>query len=1132
MSSASEQQRLASNPRINAWVAANAGSGKTRVLVDRVIRLLLDGAKPQHILCLTFTKAAAAEMANRLFDRLGAWISLDDTALAEAIEELGVADIDARLLSRARRLFTLTLETPGGLKIQTIHAFAERLLQLFPIEAGIAPGFTVMDERQAGALLEAARRAVLSGSQTTVESAEARALIEIIPFVTEGSFDELIQSILSKRSDLSHVLSDGDGVASAIASLRAALGRPETLTEAEIADGLALDEQRYRALAETLRHGSDKDNERADLILAALARPDPRLDDVQSLLLTKELEAKKPSSVATKAVVAMAGWIPGFIAEDQERLKAAIAARADLKMLSATEALLTLAAAIVSCYESEKRRTGQYDFDDLIVRTRDLLTQASAAQWVLYKLDGGIDHILIDEAQDTSPAQWQIVESLAEEFFSGHGARPDLERTFFAVGDRKQSIFSFQGADPDAFVAAATRFEIKIAAGGKTFRLIPLHISYRSTKWVLEAVDCVFEQEAARRGIEARLDVRVEHSPHRSEAHGLVELWPLVGPDEKSEPVAWRAPVDTAPENHPRRKLATKIARRVASWMGRRWLASQKRTVRPGDILILVQRRNPFFDAVIRELRQHGVPVAGADRLKLSAHIAIRDVLALAQFTLLPEDDYTLACVLKSPLVSRDDGMPIDDADLFTLAYGRGAASLWDRLLASGDPRFATARAYLERWLTDGVALSPFAFFSRLLVESRAALLRRLGSEANDPLDALLDTALEFEQDHAPTLSAFIAWFAGANIEIKRDMDQGGDEVRVMTVHGAKGLESHIVILPDTVDLPDHRHRPDVIMVRPEPDRADIPFWVLSKMPRSATVQAWCDEKLDSAGDEYRRLLYVAMTRARDELYICGCYNQTKSKPECWYELVKAAITKRASEIPDSDGGTVWRMGSADSWADTPSVAEAAPAWLPEWLKTPLPPVPARAAPSRFSERPQTPISARREMRMARGRLFHTLLQRLPQVPPEARSAMAALIAKRAGFDEKIAASALEFVEDSRYAVFFASAGLAEVPVVMKGADGRMITGQIDRLLVTDDEVLILDYKTDEKPPSEPETVDPIYLSQLAGYRAAIQLVFPRHRIRAALLWTEIPSLMELPEALLDRAAMQETPDLAASPEP
>ena len=1130
MTHASEQQTLASNPRINAWVAANAGSGKTRVLVDRVIRLLLDGAKPQRVLCLTFTKAAAAEMANRLFDRLGAWISLDDDALTEAILGLGVEDIDAALLARARQLFTLTLETPGGLKLQTIHAFAERLLQLFPIEAGVAPGFAVMDERQAGDLLAQARRSVLSGSQAESESAEARALAQIIPFVNEGNFDDLVQSILTKRSDLAHVLSEGNGVVEAVSALRAALGRSDSLAEADIAASLALDAARYRALAEALRQGSKTDNERADLILGVLAQPDARLDALTGLLLTAKLEPKKISSIATKAVVATAGWISDFVEEEQQRLRVAIDARGDIAMIAATSALLTLAAGIVARYERDKRQSGQYDFDDLIARTRLLLTQSSAAQWVLYKLDGGIDHILIDEAQDTSPAQWEIVESLADEFFSGQGARVGVERTFFAVGDRKQSIFSFQGADPDAFVAAATRFAIKVAAGDRDFRHIPLHISYRSTRWVLDAVDSVFAQAAARRGVEAHLDASIEHRPHRGEAHGLVEVWPLVAPDEKLEPQPWRAPIDSAPENHPRRKLAAKIARRIASWIGRRWLASQKRPVRPGDILILVQRRSAFFDALIRELRQHGVPVAGADRLQLGAHIAIRDVLALAQFTLLPEDDYTLACVLKSPLVSRDDGKPIDDADLFALAHGRGDQSLWDRLRESADTRFASARAYLERWLVDAAGFGPFAFSSRLLVESRAALLARLGPEANDPLDALLDIALDFEHDHAPTLPAFLAWFAGADIEIKRDMDQGADEVRVMTVHGAKGLESHIVILPDTVDMPDNRRRAPVIMVKPDPDGPDIPFWVLAKTPRSPAVQAWCDAKLDSAGDEYRRLLYVAMTRARDELYVCGWYNRSEPKPGCWYELVNGAIATLASEMPDADGGSVWRMGGEDAWASSQSAHDSPETLQPHWLKTPLAePIHIPNPGPGFSERLRTPASGERERRMARGRFLHKLLQRLPEFPEEARAAMATLLAKREGFTEEIAASVINLIADSRYAAFFADTGLAEVPVVMKGADGRPISGQIDRLLVTDEEVLILDYKTDARPASSPVAVNPGYVAQLAAYRAAVKLVFPGRRIRAALLWTEVPSLMELPGELLDRAAMQETPYPAPS---
>jgi len=1129
---ASDQQRQASDPRLNAWVAANAGSGKTRVLVDRVIRLLLDGAKPQTILCLTFTKAAAAEMANRLFDVLGKWITLDDAALADQLRALGVEEIEPALLDQARKLFTRSLETPGGLKIQTIHAFSERLLQLFPVEAGVAPGFEVMDERAAEELLVLARDAVLARAQSDIGNPYAQALAKIISFVKEDSFDTLLQGIIAKRSELSHILGTDEGVAIAISALRASLGRSADLTEADIAAAATLDDARYRAFAAALQHGSDKDGERADLILGVLATPEASLDMLARLYLTTEQAPKKLSFIATKAVITQADWIAEFVAMEQERLLGVMAARSDLAMLDATGALLTLAAAITRRYEDEKRSHGHYDFDDLIARTRQLLTRSGAAQWVLYKLDGGIDHILIDEAQDTSPAQWEIVEALAEEFFAGRGARPDIERTFFAVGDRKQSIFSFQGADPDAFVQAATRFELKIRAGGKIFKRIPLHISYRSTRPVLQSVDLVFAVEAARRGVEARIDTTIEHRAHREGDHGLVEIWPLVAPDEKIEEQPWRAPIDTEPQNHPRRKLAAKIARRVAGWIGRRQLPSLGRAVKAGDILILVQRRNGFFDALIRELRRQGVAVAGADRLKLGEHLAIRDVLALAQFTLMPEDDYTLACVLKSPLVSRNDGAPVDDGDLFELAYARGRASLWERLCASDDQRFGNARAYLETWLANGPSLSPFAFFSQLLVASRKNLLQRLGPEANDPLDALLDIAIDFERSHPPTLQAFLTWFASAETEIKRDMDQGADEVRVMTAHGAKGLESHIVILPDTADLPDNRRRPPVLMVRPVEDGPAMPFWVLPKMARSATVQSWCDARLDSAGDEYRRLLYVAMTRARDELYICGWYNRSEPKPECWYELMRGAIIPHASPRVDEDGDTVWRIGSGDTATTAPVSAEAQREPLPAWLSRPIAaPAPETARPSRFSKIVHGPRGLR-EARIARGRIIHRLLQMLPELPEAARLPAALRLAERAGFGKDVAAATVNLIKDGRYAAYFSSPSLAEVPLMLRSPDGGALAGQIDRLLVTDAEVLILDFKSDATPPARPTEVGPAYLAQLAGYRTALRNIYPTRKVRAALLWTEIPSLMELPDALLDNAAMQEMRIPAGGSEP
>jgi ATP-dependent helicase/nuclease subunit A len=1125
-SGASAQQRKASEPGINAWVAANAGSGKTRVLVDRVIRLLLDGAEPERILCLTFTKAAAAEMANRLFERLGQWIRLDDKALAAAISALGADKVDRKLLDRARTLFTVSLETPGGLKIQTIHAFCERLLQLFPIEAGVAPGFEVMDDRQVQEMLELARREVLTEAQSDVSRGLSQALLKIIPYAKEEEFDALVQAILGKRGDLPAFLAEPGGVTAAVALLRAGMGRPPDLTLDDVSALLTVDHDRYRALADALQHGKPGDRERASDIVEILAKPDSQLDALAGILLTKKNAPKTIQGIATKAVTSAEPWIADFVAMEQERLLAALALRSDLLMLDSTEALLSLATAIIARYETAKRAQGRYDFDDLIARTRALLTRAGAAEWVLYKLDGGIDHILIDEAQDTSPAQWDIAEALVSEIFSGRGARAHVERTLFAVGDRKQSIFSFQGADPDAFVEASNRFEIKITSSGKTFRRIPLHVSYRSTQRVLRAVDLVFAQDAARRGVEARGDTAIEHRAHREEAHGLVEIWPLTLPDEQAEETHWRAPVDTEPQNHPRRKLAAKIARRISGWIGRRMLPSLGRTVRAGDILILVRRRNAFFDALIQELHQHGVAVAGADRLRLSEHIAIRDVLALAQFTLLPEDDYALACVLKSPLVARQDGTPIDDDDLFALAHGRGTTSLWQRLRQAQDPRLVPAREYLEHWLALAPALAPFAFFSRLLVESRADILKRLGPEANDPLDALLDLTIDFEHGHAPTLPAFLVWFLSGETEIKRDMDQGADEVRVMTVHGAKGLESHIVMLPDTVDVPDGRQGPNILMVRPIADGPQIPLWVLPKMAKSGAVQAWCDARQDNAGDEYRRLLYVAMTRARDELYVGGWRGRSDPKPDCWYTLMRQAIEREGVAYTDADGELITRIGPEDIYASEFTTAQASLVLMPGWLRQPV--TPQRTPPaaiSAFSTPAPSEISAERQEALVRGRLVHRLLQLLPDMPSERRRAAARHLVEREGQGEELANAVLGLFDIPEMASFLAPGGLAEVPVAMRDRAGGLVAGQIDRLTVTAEEVLILDYKSDIRPPPSLDQVKPAYLSQMAAYRAAMRQAFPDRRVRAALLWTALPALMPLPDPLLDKAAMRSAED-------
>jgi ATP-dependent helicase/nuclease subunit A len=839
---ASYDQRRASNPCKSVWVAANAGSGKTHVLVDRVIRLMLSGTPPDKILCITFTKAAAAEMASRLHGRLGAWVALADAELALHVSAMGHDEVTADTLKRARELFTLALETPGGLKIQTIHAFCERLLQLFPVEAGVVPGFEVMDERSSGELLDQARRGLISAAETQGDPKLRR----IVARAQAEAFDELLRTILVKRSDLSVDLG----------YLRRQLGLGLNDTTATVEDELfAVDGVLYERMIAALEASAGAADQKSARALRRIMAFE--FDAFEDLVLTKNRKPKAQSSVVSKKLRNAAAWLAEAVDREMDRVLALLGKRAAVDMMEATEALVDIAARIIAEYERLKRLYGRYDFEDLILRTRRLLVEQVSSAWVLYKLDGGIDHILVDEAQDTSPAQWQIVKALAEEFFAGSGARNDVTRTLFVVGDRKQSIFSFQGADPAAFEEARLYFETRISADDGGLGNVALSVSYRSTETVLDAVDAVFRSEIARRGLSAGGDEDVSHQAVRKGHAGLVELWPVMLKDDKPAYDPWLVPVDRIDRNHPARKLACRIAETIAAWLteGRR-ITALGRPVRPGDILILVRSRNDFFTSMLRELNRLRVPVAGADRVTLNEHIAIQDLLALGQFIVLPEDDHALACLLKSPLIRHPDGRAFNDDDLFALANGRGRQSLWRRLLDAQELQPVCAR--LRQWMAISAGESPFGFYARLLGEDmpsvRQNILARLGPEAVDLIDAFLNLALDYEQRETPSLQGFLHWFTSADTEIRRDMDQASDVVRIMTVHGAKGLEAPIVFLPDTCSLPDDRNEVQPLMI-PAPEGKLIPFWRFGGGVEAPGVTALRNLLRDQRMDEYRRQL-------------------------------------------------------------------------------------------------------------------------------------------------------------------------------------------------------------------------------------------------------------------------------------
>jgi ATP-dependent helicase/nuclease subunit A len=1138
-------QRGAADPGASVWVAASAGTGKTKVLTDRVLNLMLTGTPPQRILCLTFTKAAAAEMNDRIARELGNWAAASEKAIEKDLFDLLGRAPDARQRTRARQLFARVLDTPGGMNIQTLHAFCQSLLGRFPLEAGVAPHFSVLDERDAEEMMAAAREEVLRAARRD-GGALAQALTEIIAYVHETAFGELMAALTSERGRLARCIDDHGSVQALVAATRDLLGlgegeTAETVTAAAC-DDRAFDAARLRRAVSVLEGGSDADARRGLTIAGWLAAPShdraEAFDGYASAFLTNgNPPAVRKTLISAKAAATTLG-APAVLQSEGDRLLAAVLKRRAATTATATDALLVLGHALLEAYQRLKRARSLLDYDDLIFHAVRLLEEQGNPSWVLHKLDGGIDHVLIDEAQDTSPEQWRIVRALTAEFFAGEGAR-EVNRTVFAVGDVKQSIYSFQGADPDQFVANRNWFGKQVTSARENWRPIDLTWSFRSTRAVLAAVDAVFANGDAADGV--ALDGHdIVHQAWRKLDGGSVEIWPPVNPQATDTPPPWKPPIERIPGDSPQARLAQLIARRIkAMTAGAERLESTGRAITAGDIMVLVRRRTVFVEELVRALKLLDVAVAGVDRMVLTEQMAVMDLVAVGRFVLLPTDDLTLATVLKGPLIG------LDDEQLFRLAHGRNG-TLWRSLRAAATEEGAFAAAYqrLSTVLSAADTMPPFEFYARLLgpLGGRRMLLARLGREAEDPIAVFLDLALDFERSHVASLEGFLHWLEASTVEIKRDLEQSErDAVRVMTVHGAKGLQAPIVFLPDTLQVPKQRAR--LLWPERHGEGGSVLLWPPTRDACEAVAETERQRIAAKQRQEYRRLLYVAMTRAKDRLIVCGWRGLKREPEDCWYNLVRDGLLAVGpaiglQEIDDPfladakeiDESRVLRLTCPqEAPVERPAaVAASAPTPLPAWATEPPPPepVPVRPlAPSRpeDDEPPvRSPFGPDDGARFKRGLIIHRLLQSLPDVPADGRAEAARAWLSRPVHhlseeaQIEIAAEVAAVLDHPDYAALFGPGSRAEVPLTGE-VNGRVISAQVDRLLVTPERVTVLDYKTHRPPPRDPAEVPILYLKQMAAYRAALALVYPERPVRCVLLWTDGPRLMPLDPELLDR---------------
>ncbi|MDQ1155230.1 double-strand break repair helicase AddA [Brevundimonas sp. SORGH_AS_0993] len=1153
-------QATAADPTLSVFVTANAGSGKTTTLVARVARLLLKRVKPGEILCVTYTKAAAAEMQARLFERLGRWAVADDRALAADLAALDGRDPDGLSdaeLSEARVLFARALETPGGLKIQTLHAFCEKLLRRFPLEAGVAPGFEVLEDQAAAALSHAARedlaRYALNDGDGPVGAAYAHFAVEL----AWSDFHALLDTLEARREPLLDYLARIDAGTAPGPHALCGVTTDETPQTIE-ADFLAwLNPADWLAAAEGFAAGSANDQKLAAQMRAA-APPDTTLQAMTPIFIDSKGVARDRFGTA-KAPPGATTYLADVALKYASALDRTRAAR----VADETAKVLTLARVHAALYETAKRARGALDFTDLVGRTVDLLTRRATAAWVLYKLDGGIEHVLIDEAQDTAPDQWAIVRALTEPFFAGAGTdRRDaaLPRTVFAVGDEKQSIYSFQGARPERLRQEARVYDALARGAGAAFQETPLDTSFRSTEEVLAFVDAAFDApERARALVGDAGDIAV-HRPARLGQHGTVDLWPLFEDPAAPEREAWNAPVDKEDSRSARKQLAQALARDIARQVESGVVLhdprrqGETRPVRYGDFLVLVRRRDATFEEIIRALKTEGVPVAGADRLKLSSHIVFDDLIALARFALFPQDDLSLAAILRSPFCDVPDFGP--DHALYPLAdkVERRGRSLWRTLKdrAHEQPAWAEARALMEA-LIAARDRDPFAFFSTALNRigadgrtGRARILDRLGREAEEAVDETLAQVLAAEERGGRDLETCLALLEQADVEVKREMEGARDEVRVMTVHGSKGLEAPIVILPDTTS----RAKPQgptlmpAALPPPWPDGAE--GWLMC--PSSAKADCAASTEVRQArvartDAESLRLLYVALTRARDRLVVMG--RKTRSpkagfEAGSWWDVIAGTFDRLADQgrVRDLEDGR--RRFGVDPQVRTAETAQAAAdVALPDWARR-VPPADGAArfaAPSRMEGQVRIPAPSPLAVspaggaalgRFRRGDLIHRLLERLPEIAPADRpDAARRLLARERDLDEaqraEMIAAAFSILADARFAPVFGPGSRAEVALTGSAPglpSGVAVNGRIDRLVVTPDRVLVVDYKTNRPAPAAIDAVDRAYVLQAAVYVAVLRRLYPDRPVEAALVWTDGPQLMPIPPALLDAALM------------
>ena len=1113
INSATRAQITASDARFSSWLTANAGSGKTKVLIDRVARLLLDGVQPEQILCLTYTKSAAAEMKNRLFDRLGKWAMLADQELNFSLLGMGIqTQLGIEELKKARTLFARAIEAPGGLKIQTIHAFCSSLLRKFPLEAGISPQFGELTERgQRDLYLKVLE--ILSADEATEESFEHFSKIANV-----SNWEETVSKIVSKRNIFSKNKSRAEIYEAFSVS-----------SEVSIEDDISSHFQNgtmsfLKKISDCLQQSTSKVDQKISKELSKIFSID--LTSLQLLekifLYSKTSKAPFTAKLGKFSTKEMRnGLLADYIDEIDDfmvRLETFRNRRLSYLAAETSFSIHKFASAFLQVYTEQKNFKGLLDFDDLINIAVNLLTTSAVADWVLYRLDGGIDHILVDEAQDTSPSQWKVIETLAQELTSGQGIKENRSRTVFVVGDQKQSIYSFQGADPGQFDRVRDRFSAKLEGAEKTLQIASLDYSFRSSQTILALVDKIYEDARAEDFGWGR-----KHLAFKSELPGRIDLWPIIPKKLNPNLSKWEEPIELISDADHFVSLARLIAQEIKRMIDQDVQVPEQKTinqqptfrsVRAGDFLILVQRRSEIFHEIIRACKDANLPIAGADRLRLAGELAIKDICNFLSFIDNADDDFSLAAILKSPLFGWNEKR------LFELAHSREEMTLWQAL--RNDPiKFAHELEVFEDLRSVADLVRPYELIERILIlhNGRSLLIGRLGKEAEEGIDTLLTQAMDYESSEIPSLTGFLAWISDENIEVKRQFDSSVNQIRVMTVHGAKGLEAPIVILPETHDFKNEIS--DEILFTD-----DLALKKFSSTERSnKTTEVYNSQKQKNSA-ERDRLLYVALTRSEVWLIVAAAGN-VSDDGKSWYKKVEQGlINLDAKSEPFSHGYGLryqhgkWLVGKCSE----KHLKKASKIKLPQIFKENL------GTPVKFEKfiNPSNLMGSKSIQRIDKvtegdgaklfGTIVHLLLEKLPKSNSNDWQNIVPNLLKWAEIyvseetQTRAYKQAENILKNPSFEFIFAPDVLAEVQfsTIVESVGGIPIVGVIDRLVLSQDSALIIDFKTNQEVPSSIDEVPLGVLKQMGAYAASMQKVFPKKNIELGIIWTHSAELMKI----------------------